>query len=390
MLDGSEYKERIARPFTPPVITFSELNTAVPHELRTKSLTWALCFVARDVIFSIIFYSLATYIDTFVSPPIRWGLWGLYWFWQSIAWTGLWILAHEAGHGNISDDGRTNSVLGFLLHTFLFIPYFAWRHTHMVHHKYTNSQERDENYVPYTRSDVNLPEEHVATSTDYAELLEDAPFYILCRLFVMQLAGLQHYLMFNTRGSKAYPSGTNHFSPSSPLFRRQDSLLIVVSNIGLVCMASVLAYCVYEFGLQSVVKFYFVPYVLVNHWIVMLTYLHHSDPTIPHYRAGEWNWLRGALATVDRPLLGWIGRFFLHNISHDHVAHHLFPDVPFYNTPRVTEVIKPLLKTHYNYDSTNTFYALYRSFAQCYFVEDHGGILFYRNQRGKALRAVAS
>jgi fatty acid desaturase len=54
---------------------------------------------------------------------------------------------------------------------------------------------------------------------------------------------------------------------------------------------------------------------LMNHWIVMLTYLHHSDPTVPHYRASEWNWLRGALATVDRPLLGWIGRFFLHNVS---------------------------------------------------------------------------
>lgn len=47
---------------------------------------------------------------------------------------------------------------------------------------------------------------------------------------------------------------------------------------------------------------------------VMLTYLHHSDPTIPHYRKEEWSWVRGAAATVDRPLLGWAGRFFLHNV----------------------------------------------------------------------------
>lgn len=46
----------------------------------------------------------------------------------------------------------------------------------------------------------------------------------------------------------------------------------------------------------------------------MLTYLHHSDPTVPHYRNKEWSFLRGALATVDRPLLGWAGRFFLHNV----------------------------------------------------------------------------
>lgn len=56
---------------------------------------------------------------------------------------------------------------------------------------------------------------------------------------------------------------------------------------------------------------------------VMFTYLHHSDPTIPHYRKGQWSFLRGAAATVDRPLLGWMGRFFLHNISHDHVAHRM-------------------------------------------------------------------
>ena len=79
----------------------------------------------------------------------------------------------------------------------------------------------------------------------------------------------------------------------------------------------------------------------------MLTFLHHSDPTIPHYRAGAWSWVRGAAATVDRPLLGWAGRFFLHNVcllplpgpspcrtdalqvSHDHVAHHFFSYAPF-------------------------------------------------------------
>ena len=38
------------------------------------------------------------------------------------------------------------------------------------------------------------------------------------------------------------------------------------------------------------------------------------------------------------------------------------------NQPQVTEVIKPVLKEHYNYDSTNTFYALYRTFTRCIFV----------------------
>ena len=48
----------------------------------------------------------------------------------------------------------------------------------------------------------------------------------------------------------------------------------------------------------------------------MITFLHHSDPTIPHFRKEEWSFLRGAASTVDRPTLGWIGRVFLHNVAH--------------------------------------------------------------------------
>ncbi|KAI0937591.1 hypothetical protein AcV7_003584 [Taiwanofungus camphoratus] len=121
----------------------------------------------------------------------------------------------------------------------------------------------------------------------------------------------------------------------------------------------------------------------------MLTYLHHSDPTIPHYRKEEWSWVRGAAATVDRPLLGWAGRFFLHNVSHDHVAHHFFSYAPFYNQPEITKCVRQVLKDDYNYDSTNTFYALYRSFTQCVFIENEGSIVFYKNKYGETVREIA-
>ena len=55
----------------------------------------------------------------------------------------------------------------------------------------------------------------------------------------------------------------------------------------------------------------------------MITYLHHTDPILPHYRGREWNFQRGAAATVDRNFLGWQGRFFLHDVAHYHVIHHV-------------------------------------------------------------------
>ena len=46
--------------------------------------------------------------------------------------------------------------------------------------------ERDENYVPYTRSKFKLPEEKTATRADYTEIFEETPLYTFFRLFIMQ------------------------------------------------------------------------------------------------------------------------------------------------------------------------------------------------------------
>lgn len=35
-----------------------------------------------------------------------------------------------------------------------------------------------------------------------------------------------------------------------------------------------------------------------------------------------------------------------------------------------------------------SFYALYRSFTECLFVEEDGDIVFYKNKEGKAVREV--
>lgn len=99
--------------------------------------------------------------------------------------------------------------------------------------------ERDENYVPYTRSEYNLPEEKKATKADYAEVFEDTPLYTMIRMFIMQglwvmnisfvllsllicFSGWWIYLVKNTMGSKMYPPGTNHFDPNSPLFKKEQ------------------------------------------------------------------------------------------------------------------------------------------------------------------------
>ncbi|KAF8879058.1 delta-12 fatty acid desaturase [Infundibulicybe gibba] len=401
--DGPEYEKRLETPFTPTKVTLSEVHSAIPKHLHEKNTFKALLYVARSIICAIVVYKLGWMIDPVarmlvqdygapagVGTIAKWSLWALYWHWQGVILAGCWCLAHEAGHGTISSYAWVNHTVGFTLHSFLLAPYFAWRSTHHAHHKATMSVERDETFVPRTRSHYNLPHESSAHIDNYHDVFEETPIYTLLRVLFMQVVGWQLYLATNALGSPMYPPGTNHFQPSSPLFKPHERNGIIVSNIGLTAMSCILYLWAKEVGVANFAKLYFIPYILTNHWIVMLTYLQHSDPSIPHYRKGEWTFVRGALSTVDRPLLGWAGKFFLHNASHNHVSHHLFSSIPFYNQPQVTEILKGILKDDYNYDSTNTFRALYRTFTQCCFIEDDGGIVFYKNKEGKAARVLAS
>lgn len=98
---------------------------------------------------------------------------------------------------------------------------------------------------------------------------------------------------------------------------------MIASDIGLLPTASGLYWAGRTFGLASVALLYGQPYLWLNHWIVAITYLHHTHPQVPKYQAEARTFIKGALLTVDRNL-GWAGKHMLHNIADYHVVHHLF------------------------------------------------------------------
>ena len=61
---------------------------------------------------------------------------------------GLWVLAHECGHGAFSDNRRLQDTVGFILHSALLVPYFSWQRSHAVHHQHTNHIYKGETHVP--------------------------------------------------------------------------------------------------------------------------------------------------------------------------------------------------------------------------------------------------
>jgi len=249
--------------------------------------------------------------------------------------------------------------------------------------------ERDEVYVPWTRNELGIKEEDGVHEVDYDEILGDTPIYTLYMLIRQQLLAFPAYLLFNVSGQKTYPKWTNHFDPNSILFTKAQRNVVILSNIGIAAMVWGVVYTSNVFGGWEVLKYYGIPWLEVTHWFIMITYLHHTDPIMPHYRGKEWNFQRGAAATVDRNFLGWQGRFFLHDVAHYHVIHHFFPKMPFYHGPEATQYLKAKIGDHYISSDAPAFKALWDSYNRCQFVENEGEVLFYRDKKGRAVRRPA-
>ena len=105
--------------------------------------------------------------------------------------------------------------------------------------------------------------------------------------------------------------------------------------------------------------------------LVAITYLHHTDPSVPYYTEATWTYTKGAIGTIDRSC-GFLGRHLFHDIIDHHVVHHLFPRIPFYHAEEATRAIRPLLGSHYKETKNESFMkSLYVNFRRCNVVSEH-------------------
>jgi omega-6 fatty acid desaturase (delta-12 desaturase) len=215
------------------------------------------------------------------------------------------------------------------------------------------------------------------------EAIGESPIASLWGAFLHQLFGWPMYLIRNASGQKHYPPRTNHFQPSSVIFKPSHFWQIVASDLGIFATLAILGYWGMQRGFKEVALLYVPVYLLVNHWLVFITFLQHTDPVLPHYSAKTWTFARGALATVDREM-GWIERVFLHEICSSHVAHHTASRMPHYHGAEATRALKNFLGPHYQKSDENMFAAFFRIYRECVFIEDGEDVAFFKNRRGVA------
>lgn len=196
------------------------------------------------------------------------------------------------------------------------------------------------------------------------------------------------YLIANFSGPAKYRGkGNSHFNPLSALFVERGKTTVepgtrwdvIVSDFGFLLTIGGMIYASQLWSIQTMIFYYFIPYLIVNLFLVLITYLQHTDVYIRHYRGKAFTWERGALATVDRSF-GWLIDAALHHIADTHVAHHLFHTMPFYNAIEATKILRRanVLGPHYLRDNTPIPAALYRSWSYCRYVDNEGDILEWR------------
>jgi omega-6 fatty acid desaturase (delta-12 desaturase) len=285
--------------------------------------------------------------------------------------TGVWVLGHECGHGGFAKSSVVNDVTGWVLHSMLLVPYFSWQISHRKHHSNTGSLEHDEVFVPQIAAE-NEPEDTFMDLEDKPLIVQlGLSLYRFVRIVIMLSIGWPIYLLTNATGNQTYSKNewVNHFMPSSPIYAdiRKGSLLVLLSDFGLALMVGLLAYVASIVGWANVTYYYLIPYTITNSFLVLITFLQHTDHALPHYDARQWDWLRGALLTIDRDY-GILNHVF-HRITDTHVVHHLFSYMPFYNAAEATEAVKPLLGDYYLFDSTPVATAVWRSYGECHKVK---------------------
>lgn len=364
--------------FKVPDYSIKTILDLIPKDCYERVLWKSFYYVFRDILCMLtVAYISTNYISLLPNVYLRALLWGLNCWLLGLFGTGLWVMAHECGHQLFSDYGWVNDTVGWVLHSYLMVPFFSWKYSHGKHHKSTGHLTRDMVFVPLTKEEFA----HSRSVNRLAELSEDSPIFTLYQLIIQQFGGWILHILTNVTG-QPYPDvpawKQNHFVPTSPLFDKKDYWYIWLSDLGILIQSFVLYKWVQNYGWFNFAMFWLIPYVFVNHWLVFITYLQHTDPTMPHYEASEWTFARGAAATIDREF-GFVGKFCFHDIIETHVLHHYVSRIPFYNGRKATKLLKEVMGEHYRHSDENMWVSLWKSARSCQFVDGDNGVKMFRN-----------
>ena len=122
MLSGLSGKALLVEPGDVP--SKAQVRAAVPDHCFQRDTLRSMGCVLQSLLSTAACACLAFAIPfKLAATP----LWIGYAVLTGTAAMGLWVLAHECGHGAFSDSRRLQDAVGYVLHSALLVPYFSWQ-----------------------------------------------------------------------------------------------------------------------------------------------------------------------------------------------------------------------------------------------------------------------
>jgi len=284
------------------------------------------------------------------------------------------------------------------LHSLFLVPYYSWQRSHAVHHQYTNHVELGETHVPEMVD--NIEEGSVSTRNSLIGKVGATMgirIWGAWQAFLHLGVGWPAYLLIGATGGTDRGM-TNHYwpnplttpnQPKKELFPGNWKERVFKSDIGVGAVAAgAITWAVCN-GPAQMMALYGGPLIVVNAWLVLYTWLQHTDVDVPHYSQDNHNFVKGALHSIDRPYdkldpWGFID-FLHHKIGTTHVAHHFDSTIPHYKAEKATEAIKEKFPDMYLYDPTPVPEALWRVSKGCASVVKRGDRWVWNNEGAEHL-----
>ena len=257
-----------------------ELRAVIPADCFEPDTATSLGYLSVSVIGT----ALCTFVGAnmlSVLPPenlLTAPFWLLYSAVTGTVAMGLWVLAHECGHGAFSKNKTIQDTVGYVLHSLFLVPYYSWQRSHAVHHQYTNHMELGETHVPETVAGDSL--EYRQNLIDQFGTTLGIRLWGGLQSFLHLIIGWPAYLLIGATGGSARGM-TNHYwpdpltmpdQPKKELFPGNWKEKVFKSDVGVAAVfAGALAWAACN-GLPQMMAIYGGPLIVVNAWLVLYTW----------------------------------------------------------------------------------------------------------------------
>ena len=264
------------------------------------------------VLTTVLSVSLSVYLIS-IAPTY---LLPLAWAFAGTAWTGMFVIGHDAGHRSFSHNKLLEDIVGTLMFMPLIYPFEPWRIKHNHHHAHTNKLVEDTAWHP-------VPKAEAAAWTG----VKGAAYKFFLGSPLKLWASVGHWAIW-------------HFNLG--LYTEKQRPRVLVSLAACAAFACIGLPAIAHFsgeGLVGVAKYWLMPWLGYHFWMSTFTVVHHTAPHIPFKPAGEWNAAKAQLSGTVHCDYPSLVEFLCHDIN-VHVPHHVSSKIPWYNLRAATDSLR--------------------------------------------------